>query len=426
MQPLLAHGDFALLVILLVLVVMLFLVIVAVVVAACAGVLLGIVAGSLLLILVGKKRHLFWMLPLLNACLYLLLTVPFREQVLVLDTNNWAKIPLAVLTFYPAGAPAAVLTGLLAASMVAPFQLLFRRLPRELNVAAAGSLSGSPALDEPVLAELRPTESRRHGLWQGCMTPWFGFVYLCGHRELWRYGVLPIVCNLFITTVGLVLLLAAVATFIVYLHPLFPPGWGWVALEVVCGLVLLLLALVAALVVWKLLQSILCGHYYDRLARQVELQLGMKPEGMREVSWSYHAVDACRDIAALLGVNLGLLCLNVVPVVGSVCNFGGSMYFNCWLFGREYLDFPLALRGLRREAKRDFAARHRSQTLGLGAAVLGFEFVPLVGPLVLTTAVVGAVLLHRSLQVTPGAAHATTSIGPADVPVMAITPMPAS
>jgi uncharacterized protein involved in cysteine biosynthesis len=68
------------------------------------------------------------------------------------------------------------------------------------------------------------------------------------------------------------------------------------------------------------------------------------------------------------------------------------------LFGSDYLDYPLALRGLRRHEKQEFLKRRRPYVLGLGTTVFLASLLPFVGAVLLAAAVVGAVLLHRRLQ----------------------------
>ena len=64
----------------------------------------------------------------------------------------------------------------------------------------------------------------------------------------------------------------------------------------------------------------------------------------------------------------------------------------------DYLDYPQALRARGRRVQRQFARRHRSATLGLGSSVMLLTFVPLLSPVLLTTAATGAVLLYRKLE----------------------------
>lgn len=232
---------------------------------------------------------------------------------------------------------------------------------------------------------------------EGFAAPREGFAYMCRHPALWRYAVVPILLNVLITAVVFAILVGAAFYFAVKIHPRFAGGWGWRLLEVLAGLGLLAAAVGLALAAWVLLNGILCGHYHAKLAREVELQLGLPPDQVRDVPFSYQVADGFRDLGALLAINGGFLLLNVVPVIGSVIAIVGSLYFDCYVFGRDYMDFPLALRGRRRSDKKKFCRDHRGHTVGLGAAVLLCNFVPVVGAIPLSTAAAGAVLLHRRL-----------------------------
>jgi hypothetical protein len=49
---------------------------------------------------------------------------------------------------------------------------------------------------------------------------------------------MPIVLNLLVTGPAVVLYVMAVVAFLAHLHPVFPSGWGWLLLEILCGVVL--------------------------------------------------------------------------------------------------------------------------------------------------------------------------------------------
>lgn len=233
---------------------------------------------------------------------------------------------------------------------------------------------------------------------EGFAVPREGFVYLCRNPGLWRYAVIPILLNVLITAIVLGLLVGAAVYFAVQIHPRFARGWGWRAMEVLAAVAMLAAAAGLAMAAWVVLNGVLCGYYNGKLARQVELRLGLPPDQIREVPLRQEVADAFRNLGALIVINGGFLLLNVVPVLGSVVATVGSLYFDCYIFGRDYLDLPLALRGIRRADKLAFCRRHRGHTVGLGAAVLLFNFVPLIGAVPLSTAAAGAVLLHRRLQ----------------------------
>src|SRR6185436_8379966 len=199
----------------------------------------------------------------------------------------------------------------------------------------------------------------------------------------------------------LLLLMLAGVWYAQELHPRFAGGWWQRGLEVLVMMALFAVIVGLALAVWLLLQSILCGYFYGKLARQVELQLGLPPEQIKEVSFGREVVDGVRDVSVLLAVNSALLLLNIVPVVGSVAAVGGSLYFDSWVLGLDYFEYPLGLRGKTRWEMRQFCKAHRPQTLGLGAAVLLLALLPVISAVFLTTAATGAVLLHRRLSAAP-------------------------
>lgn len=234
----------------------------------------------------------------------------------------------------------------------------------------------------------------------GFSAPWHGFVFMCRQPGLWRFGVAPVLMNIVITGLMLVLLVFAVIYAATSIDSWFGENGYAIYWEIlaVCGLIVLTLGLVLA--IWKLLEGILCGHFYGKLAREVELQLGTPSEELKEIPFSYQVADSVGDFVALVVINLGLLTLNCIPAVGSIVAVCGALYFNSLILGRDFLAFPTGLRGMRRSENRAFSRRFRFQTLGLGAAVLLFSLIPLVGAVLLTTAATGTVLLHQGL--TPG------------------------
>ena len=121
----------------------------------------------------------------------------------------------------------------------------------------------------------------------------------------------------------------------------------------------------------------------------------MPPEQMKEITFGQQVVDTFRDLAAVLGINVGVFALNIVPGLGTVIAFPLGAYFNALLLGRDFLDFPLGLRGLRRDDKNAIIRLHRWETVGLGGAAFLFQLIPVLGAIVSATAVVGAVVLNR-------------------------------
>lgn len=245
-------------------------------------------------------------------------------------------------------------------------------------------------------AQRRPVMSR---FLTGARAPLDGFAYLWRRPALWRYAVIPLMVNIVVSLVVLVGMIMVVGATLAYLEWQFPSSLWWhVALKVLAGVVLLILALGAALIAYFILGGILSGYFNTRLARQVELALGTPAEHLHEVPFWYQVYDTVRDLLVLTGINIGCLFLNIIPGVGAAA----SLYFDWYVFGVDYMDYPMSLRGMRRGEKKIVTwRRYRPETLGLGAVVFGFNFVPVVGGMILTTAAVGAVLLYHKVVI-PG------------------------
>ena len=90
-----------------------------------------------------------------------------------------------------------------------------------------------------------------------------------------------------------------------------------------------------------------------------------------------------------------LMGLIFIPFIGGILSLIIGTAFSCWIMGLDYLGYPLALRGLPRWRQYPFALQNNSRAIGLGLFVSTCEIVPIFGAIPLTTAVIGAVLLHR-------------------------------
>ena len=240
--------------------------------------------------------------------------------------------------------------------------------------------------------------SRLTAFREGFAAPWIGLRFMNAHPALWRHGILPVLCNLVLTAALFTGLIYGWFRAYAWIDTLFPANWWWSALEVLSVILVAALEIALAVAAWIVSQGIFCGYFYSKLAREVELLLGLKPEQMREVPLLYQITDALRDLAALTAVAVGCFILGWVPLLGAPVALGIGLYFDCFVFGMDYLDYPQALRARGRKVQRAFARRHRATTLGLGSSVWLLTFIPVLSPVLLTTAATGAVLLYRKLE----------------------------
>ena len=252
-------------------------------------------------------------------------------------------------------------------------------------------------IDPAIRPPLPPRRGALSSFLDGFAAPWAGLRYMNANPRLWRHGILPILCNLLLSVALFAGLIYGWFRTYAWLATAFPENWWGATLAVLSGVAVAALEIALAVAAWIVFQGILCGFFYSRLAREVEIQLGLAPERMREVPLLYQVTDALLDLAALTAVAVGCFLLGWVPFVGAPLAVVLGLYFDCFVFGMDYLDYPQALRARGRRVQRAFARRHRAATLGLGSSVMLLTFIPLLSPVLLTTAATGAVLLYRKL-----------------------------
>lgn len=236
------------------------------------------------------------------------------------------------------------------------------------------------------------------GFASGFWAPVRGFQFLQKHPRLWQYALWPILLNLLITgLVGTGLILGTVWLLSAW-HASWPAVWWGRVLEFLAGLLVMLAGVALAAGTWFVLQMGLNAWFYFELAREAEVALGRPRESLREAPILQQVRDGIITALRLIGLNLVLLLLNIIPVIGTALAAVGTVVCNAWVLGASHVDYPLSLRARTAVEKRAVCHRHRAVTFGLGMAVLLLVMIPIVGAILLTTAVVGAVLVHQSIE----------------------------
>jgi len=236
---------------------------------------------------------------------------------------------------------------------------------------------------------------------QGLLTPIRGAAFLFNHRTLWPHVLLPLAISLAISLVILATLTAVAVFLIPWMHhwSFFSSNWTGRLAEAATILLLIVACLAAAIATYLLASGILLGRAHERLAKHTEILLGTPPEDLREAPWKYQIIDGILDFFIVTGTCTLCFAFGCIPVVGFLAA-AVNFYVDWWVLGYDFFEIPLSLRGMRRTSKRAFAKKHRPQILGLGAAAFALTLLPLIGPLLLTTAAIGSVLLHHQLSAT--------------------------
>jgi CysZ protein len=255
----------------------------------------------------------------------------------------------------------------------------------------------------PAMSALEPTSTRTPrkgmaGFVAGFSAPFLGFQFLWRNPRLWQYALWPILLNVLITGMVTLGLVFGIWWLLSAWHASFPEAWWGRVLEVLAGILVSLVGIALAAVTWFVLQMALNAWFYFELARETEIALGRPRESLREAPILVQIRDGLLTALRLLGLNLILVVLNVVPVVGTALAAVGTVLCNAWVLGASHLDYPLSLRARTGAEKRQIFHRNRATTFGLGLAVLLLVMIPLAGAVLLTTAVVGGILLYDGLD----------------------------
>ncbi len=249
---------------------------------------------------------------------------------------------------------------------------------------------------------IAPATSRVGKFFEGALVPWLGLRVLWLRPRLWYYAVVPVLLNIAIMVVALLTMFALGTGFfalLIWLLEDWQGSWFYAKLGVLTFALVatFILCVGVAVIMWRLLSTLFCGYFYAQIAKSVEIDLGMKPQEMGEISMWRELGDALKDMGWLL-VSLALAILvSLIPVVGAPVALAYSFYFQILTCGRDQLSYPLSLRGKHRQQRAAFCREHFTHTLGLGSVVLAMEFIPIVGALFMVTAAAGAVVLHRRL-----------------------------
>jgi len=155
------------------------------------------------------------------------------------------------------------------------------------------------------------------------------------------------------------------------------------------------LAVLAATVLsYMVIALLVCGYWFERLARETERELGHDPSQFSDITFLALASDLVRDFSKLILLSVLLLFANVLPIVGSTVAAVGSLVLQWYVLGVEYLSFPMLLRAQRRPVRLAWCRQRFALIVGLGLVIAVFLLIPILNAVLLTGGVVGAVLLY--------------------------------
>lgn len=232
----------------------------------------------------------------------------------------------------------------------------------------------------------------------GFQVPWRGYQYLKRHPKLWRYAWISCAINLLITATVLFVLYHFASHWALPYLDRIPDTWWGTLLGWLLGVGLFLGLGICGVILWLLLGVVLGSYFNGLLAVATEKTLGNFD--LKELNVLRQILDGLRNLLSLIFINCLLFLLQWIPVIGPPLVAVGAYYVNALLFGIEFLAYPLEIRGKNRKERLQIAKEHRAIVVGLGTALLVLAMVPVLGSFLLSTAVIGTVLLYRDLLAT--------------------------
>lgn len=208
------------------------------------------------------------------------------------------------------------------------------------------------------------------------------------------YVIIPLLINIMVFGLLLYWLWQYAADIVADIDPYVPDfleelavGWLWTYLF---SLVLLLVNLFSSLAM------IIGAPFNGLLAEAVEYRkTGKYPPGgfwNAMVDFFPAMLNELHKLSFRLIVTVLALVLAFVPYVNVAVPFVWLLV-QAWLFGFEYLDYPLDNHGVRLRQQRRLLRKHRLLTTSFGGWIMLLNLIPVVNILVMPAAVAGATLM---------------------------------
>ena len=223
-----------------------------------------------------------------------------------------------------------------------------------------------------------------------------GFTYWRRRPGLMLLGLVPgLIVG--IVMIGLLVLLGFNLAAISELLTGFAEGWDyfWVtALRVVTGIAVFAAALILTAFAFTALTLLAGEPVYARIWREVEVDLGDKPEPHEPGFWR-SVLDAGRLVVQAIVLAIVIAIISLVPFVGVPIAAVLGFFLSGRILAVELTTRPLEARGMTRQERTRILRTRNPRLIGFGVAVHFFFAIPLGAVLVMPAAVAGATILAR-------------------------------
>lgn len=220
-----------------------------------------------------------------------------------------------------------------------------------------------------------------------------GFNLIC-RPGLRRYAMVPLFVNtiLFITAMWL-----STQYFDAYMAKVLPQGYEWI--EWLLWPIFAIAMLLTMFYTFTLVANLICAPFNSLLAEAVERELkGITPDNNVSLMQALKDIpqslwSEVKKITYFLSRAIPLLILFFIPGLNLFAPFLW-LAFSAWLLASEYLDYPMANRGIAFKEQRTVLKKHRMSSLTFGGSVMVLTMIPVINFFVMPMAVAGATALY--------------------------------
>ncbi len=226
-----------------------------------------------------------------------------------------------------------------------------------------------------------------------------GAIFVWSHKVLWKYAAAPVMISVVILVGSYILLYDL---FIKWISPYSQEWYGQIVYYVFLLLITVALLGLSLFIVTRLASAI-AAPFNDVISRKAEeIAAGI----LHETPFSLPTFlrDSGRLFVhsfRLLGLYLLLLMLGLIlfliPVIGGALYTCFGVLVSAYMFGYEYLGYPMDRRRFSWSQKQKFMRSKLSSVLGFGLGNVAVAAIPIVNFFFIPAAVVGGTLLFLDI-----------------------------
>ncbi len=232
------------------------------------------------------------------------------------------------------------------------------------------------------------------------MNPFIGPIYaikgfnLIRRPGLRRFVLIPLLVNILLFSGAIWL---GTSYFDTYMTEVIPEGWDW--LEWLLWPLFAIAMLLTTFYTFTLVANFICAPFNGVLSEAVEQEITGKMSGteitlMQAVKDTPNALlSELKKLGYFLSRAIPLLILFFIPGINIIAPFLWIL-FSSSLLAKEYLDYPMANRGISFSDQRQTLKQHRISSLSFGGSIMVLTVIPVVNFIVMPLAVAGATALY--------------------------------